>query len=364
MTRSQSGSDRIPSLDGLRALSILLVLLAHVSGTTGFPIPMHVMETFDIGNMGVRVFFVISGYLITGLLIREEQQTGTISIRQFYFRRTLRIFPAYYTFLALVAIAAAAGWVALKPHDMLHALTYTENYNADHSWIVGHTWSLSVEEQFYLLWPAVLLLSGTRRGMWIAAAFACAVPLIRVGIYYAAPVWYPRTGYTFEGVGDAIATGCLLAGWRSRLWANLRYRALLQSRWFWLVPAAAFGISSADRPRIQGLVGITAMNICAAICLDWAIRNSEGAVGRVLNSAPLVFIGQMSYSLYLWQQPFLDRSSTSPLSRFPVNIALAVAAALSSYYLVERPCLRMRKRIEVWWNQRGIPSPETGRTQA
>ncbi len=352
MAPSGATSERIPSLDGLRALSILLVVLGHLAGTAGFGVPIGVAEMFDLGNMGVRVFFVISGYLITGLLIREQELTGTISLPSFYFRRTMRIFPAYYTFLAFVALAAAGGWVVLGPHDMLHALTYTENYNNNHEWVIGHTWSLSVEEQFYLLWPAVLLLAGLRRGFRIAALFACAVPLIRTVMHYWTPAWYPHTGYNFELIGDAIATGCLLAGWRSQLWANPRYRRLLQSAWFWLVPAVVLAISAEnDHARLQGLFGITAMNVGVAICLDWAIRNADSAVGRVLNWAPFVFVGQMSYSLYLWQQPFLDRSSTAAFSRFPLNILLALIAALASYYLVERPCLRARKRIEVWWNR-------------
>jgi peptidoglycan/LPS O-acetylase OafA/YrhL len=353
MAASRDTSDRIPSLDGLRALSILLVLIGHMSGTAGFVTSVPVLGWIDMGNTGVRVFFVISGYLITGLLLREQEQTGTISIPRFYFRRTLRIFPAYYTFLALIAVAAASGWVVLRPHDMLHAVTYTENYNADHAWVIGHTWSLSVEEQFYILWPALLLVCGTRRGMWLAAVFAAAVPFVRIGVFYFAPPWYPRTGYTFEVAGDAIATGCLLAGCRSQLWANARYRAMLQSAWFWVVPVLVLVISSAARPRFQGLIGITLMNVGVALCLDWAIRNADSLVGRLLNSAPLVFVGKMSYSLYLWQQPFLDRSSSGAFARFPVNILMAVVAAMASYYVVERPCLNARKRIEGWWRRSG-----------
>jgi peptidoglycan/LPS O-acetylase OafA/YrhL len=359
MTPSRATSERIPSLDGLRALSIFLVLVSHLAGTAGLGVPIEVAGVFDIGNMGVRVFFVISGYLITGLLIREQEQTGSISLPRFYFRRTMRIFPAYYTFLAVVAVAAAGGWVALGPHDMLHAVTYTENYNTNHEWVIGHTWSLSVEEQFYLFWPAILLLAGLRRGFRFAALFACAVPLVRTAVHYWHPAWYPRTGYNFELIGDAIATGCLLAAWRSQLWANARYRRLLQSAWFWVVPAVVLAISAGgEHPRLEGLFGITAMNVGVAICLDWAIRNADSAVGRVLNSGPLVFVGQISYSLYLWQEPFLDRSSTAAFARFPLNIVLALLAALVSYYLVEQPCLRARKRIETWWN-RASPAVRT-----
>ena len=192
--------------------------------------------------------------------------------------------------------------------------------------------------------------------VWITGAFAATVPLVRVAVYYAAPAWYPRTGYTFETVGDAIAIGCLLAGFRSQLWNLPRYRALLESAWFWVVPAVVLAISGAERPRLQALFGITLMDVGAAVCIDWAIRNANSVVGRVLNWAPLALVGQMSYSLYLWQQPFLDRSSTAWWTRFPLNIALAATAASASYYLVERPSLNARKRIEAWWRRGRTPA--------
>ena len=139
---------RIPSLDGLRAISITLVLVAHLAGTRNFPLSEATGNFWGLGEFGVRVFFVISGFLITGLLMQELAQEGRIRLGRFYLRRTLRIFPPYYTLLAALGLASVFGAVTLAPHDLLHGATYTSNYYLGRSWFLGHSWSLSVEEQF------------------------------------------------------------------------------------------------------------------------------------------------------------------------------------------------------------------------
>ncbi|MEO7329892.1 MAG: acyltransferase, partial [Minicystis sp.] len=156
---------RIPSLDGLRAISILVVLFGHMAGTRNFAFSfLDRLPTSELANFGVRVFFVISGFLITRLLFEEHARSGTVSLRGFYLRRTLRIFPAFYVFVAVVLVLDRLGKITLLPYDALTALTYTMNFHptASRSWQVGHLWSLSVEEQFYLLWPAIVLFTRPR----------------------------------------------------------------------------------------------------------------------------------------------------------------------------------------------------------
>ena len=344
---------RIPSLDGLRAVSITLVLLAHLSGTAGFPIARaDGLGFIDTGNLGVRVFFVISGYLITTLLIRELDRTGTISLRQFYYRRTLRIFPAYYAYVGAIATCWIFGWVSLQHGDLLHAVTYTQNYALSHqsSWYVGHAWSLAVEEQFYILWPATLLLAGRRRGVLVAVAVIAAAPLARVGSAFLPH--HGEIGHTFQTVADAIAAGCLLALLRDQLWENGIYRRVLTSSGFLFVPVLVLGAASLGTSTsrihlgVYHLVGVTVMNLGIALCIDWSLRFSTGRVGRFLNSRPLVFIGTLSYSIYLWQQPFLNRDSGAVTARFPYNLSLAILAALTSYFVVERPTLALRERLQ------------------
>ena len=208
---------RIPSLDGLRALSISLVLLGHLAGTRNFPsIPE--LGNWQLGNLGVRVFFVISGFLITTLLLEESDRTGTVSLRQFYLRRCFRIFPAFYVFCAVLFILEQADVISLRPGDLISAVTYTINYHHDRAWYTGHLWSLSVEEQFYLIWPAILLFAGVRGGLWVAALAMLIAPPLRLVMGFW-PALRPGIGETFPSVADALATGCVLAGlrpWLSR----------------------------------------------------------------------------------------------------------------------------------------------------
>jgi peptidoglycan/LPS O-acetylase OafA/YrhL len=338
---------RIPSLDGLRAISISLVLFEHLRGGAGFvPVPPAI-GALDYGNFGVRVFFVISGYLISSILFAEMRKRGTPSLAKFYFRRAFRIFPAFYANIAVMVVLASLGYAALRPGDVLHAATYTTNYHHDRAWTLGHTWSLAVEEQFYVLWPVILLLLGKKRGLHAAAGFVLLAPVIRVAtrIFHLGP--QEGVGETFQTVGDAIAVGCLLAGYRDVLHASRRYLALQESPFFFLVPVlAVLAALTHDHPLVSGALGESTIDVCIALTIDYCIRNARGRIGRVLNWGPLAFVGTLSYSLYLWQQLFMNPRSTAPFAVFPVNLALAFGAALLSYYLVERPFLRWRERLE------------------
>lgn len=351
---ASSMPDRIPSLDGLRAISIVLVLFGHLAGTRGFPVPTSVGNFLNTAELGVHIFFVISGFLITQLLLDELARKQRIAVGRFYLRRTLRIFPPYYVFIGAMVLAQVAGWIALAPQDPLRALTYTTNYDEARSWYVGHTWSLSVEEQFYLLWPAVLLLARTRRAILIAAGVVLVVPLIRVALW---EIWRLPIGARFETVADAIAVGCVLAGTREWLHRSPLYMRALGSPLFAIVPVIAIAANMThDHPLLYFAVGFAVVNICAVLCVDWAVTFWDGRVGRVLNARPLVFVGMMSYSLYLWQQPFLHRASSATIAAFPLNILLAIACALGSYYIIERPSLQLRRRIERYLNTRRAPT--------
>ena len=333
---------RIPSLDGLRAISIVLVVLSHASGTVNFE---SIQFLRDLGNFGVRVFFVISGFLITTLLLKEQAKTGGISIRNFYLRRTFRIFPAFYFFVAVIGALNLSGMVSLLPGDLTHALTYTMNYHHPHAWYMGHIWSLSVEEQFYLLWPATLALVGLRKGFRFAFAVVLAAPFLRYGTW----LWITRhegTDQQFQNIADALAVGCLMAGLFNLLSENPRYQRFLRSRWFYLAPLAAFAANATQgHPRVWLFAGQTAATLAIALCIDRFVRYPNGLFGRFLNWAPLRFVGLLSYSLYLWQQVFINRNSNAAIAAFPLNVILAFAAALVSYYLIERPFLRLKDRI-------------------
>jgi peptidoglycan/LPS O-acetylase OafA/YrhL len=207
---------RIPALDGLRAVSIGLVLIGHLAGTPRFASVSAIQLFGDVGNLGVTIFFVISGFLITNLLLQEQADTGRIRLRAFYARRAFRILPAVLTYFVVLAIAAIAiSAVRVPADDWTHALTFTMNYHQTRGWWLGHLWSLSVEEQFYFLWPAAIVLLGRRSSLWLAASAVALAPLWRLAAWWIWPDARDGIGETFPTVMDAIA--CSRAapnGWR------------------------------------------------------------------------------------------------------------------------------------------------------
>jgi peptidoglycan/LPS O-acetylase OafA/YrhL len=346
---SRDESHRIPSLDGIRALSILLVIAWHLSSSGTAPWLAQLWR-IDAGNLGVRVFFVISGYLITSLLLAEHARTGTISLRRFYLRRALRIMPAFYFFLCAMALAAAIGLVPVTPSGLLRAATYTANY-AGTGWTLGHTWTLAVEEQFYFLWPSLIVLLGVRRAFMGAALVLLLSPTFR-SIAALSGHWPDNPRYSFECVADALATGCLLAYARPWLWNQARYRRVLErgTMELWPMVILAFAVASARWEHFGSIVGLSLLNVAIAVWIDWCLRFPGSRVGRILNARPIAFIGVLSYSIYLWQQPFLRPGHSL---RFPLSILCIGVVALASYFFIERPLLRLRARVQGRRTNRG-----------
>ncbi len=336
---------RVPSLDGLRAVSIGLVFLGHIANTRGAPTLLHRFE--HVGMLGVKVFFVISGFLITTLLLKEYRKTRRISLRGFFARRTIRIFPAFFAYVGAIVLLQSLGWFALRDYDLLHAVTYTMNYHDDRAWQLNHMWSLAVEEQFYLIWPLLMCALGVRRALVCAASAVLLTPVCRGVMWYqlgASPTAMTRQ---FQAVADALAIGCLLAGGYNYLGTKRRYTALLASRWFVLVPGAilAFGLGTAAHSRgLFYTAGQSLCNLAIVLCVDRFVRFPKTLGGRLLNTRVLVYVGVLSYSLYLWQQLFLNEmDEVSSYTAFPQNVAFAVLAALASYYLIERPFLKLKR---------------------
>jgi len=356
---SVDATRRIPSLDGLRALSIGLVVLSHLLGTRGFPFGPRALGTLgDFGYLGVKVFFVISGYLITSLLMKEHDRTGTISLLGFYQRRAWRIFPAFYAFIAAMCLAWAAGSLVLEPYDVLSAVTYTMNYHYQRSWELGHIWSLSIEEQFYLVWPFLFLIAGRARVVAVSTA------MIVLAIGFRAIAWFQfhsdnLVEEAYPCVMDSIAVGCLMAGLRAKLDTSPRYQRFLRSPIFLLVPIAVAVFQYPSRPEVAYLLGTTIVNLSLALLVDRSVRIPDDVVGRVLNWSPLVWIGTLSYSLYLWQEPFLNHLARSELNTFPINLVLAFACAVGSFYLIEKPTLALRDRWQT--RKRGAATALTSR---
>lgn len=293
----------------------------------------------------MQIFFVISGFLITALLIQERARTGAISLGLFYARRTLRIFPPFYCFLAIVAVATWIGLFAIPPRNFLYAGTYTMNYMSNGLWITGHIWSLSVEEQFYVIWPLVVKLSGQHRAFWVAGLLAITAPLFNLAVYMIDPGIGARISMYFPFVADSIAAGCVLAGILPWLRSKPIFRWFASPAGDLVIPLIVLLDLGRHHPRIHFAVTETALNLCICCAVVRYIEFPDCVVGRILNNAALSFIGRLSYSLYIWQQIFMNRYGTSLVQAFPVNVAASFGCALASYYVLELPMAGMRRRL-------------------
>jgi peptidoglycan/LPS O-acetylase OafA/YrhL len=313
---------RIPSLDGLRAISISLVIAGHW-------VSKHHQWTFlsVYANVGVRIFFVISGYLITTLLLREQQKTGRISLPDFFVRRAFRILPAAFAF---IIPALLLHWGELRWYDVAATTLYLVNFDSARPWFIGHLWSLSVEEQFYFLWPGILHKWFRHRARILIAVMAIA-PIYSAACYF---FKVPGGGYgTFPAVADNLAVGCLLAVFASRAPKIGRGMACVMLIAVVMIPQ--FPADTPWRTLLMLFVLWPVMHLSIAGIVLHVVRSPY----RVLNLAPVVFLGKISYSLYLWQQLFFFRPEPLP-AYFALPLALGFACV--SYFLVERPMLRLR----------------------
>jgi peptidoglycan/LPS O-acetylase OafA/YrhL len=204
------GISRIPSLDGLRAISIGMVLVGHAaSGIAMLRDRPLVLYTVFNGSRGVTVFFVISGFLITSLLLQEHQLRGKISLKDFYIRRAFRILPPFWLFLATVVALSKLGMFETTWANIAIAFAFLRDYMSG-DWWTGHSWSLSVEEQFYLLWPAALVLIGRRKSLWIACSLILAAPVIRVLSHlFVTGRFGPIEFFMFHMRMDSLMFGCV-----------------------------------------------------------------------------------------------------------------------------------------------------------
>lgn len=337
---------RIPSLDGLRAASIAFVVIGH--GLNEFQVAHHVPGLgilVSYGQLGVHVFFCISGFLITSLLMTEHRASGRIDLGAFYIRRAFRILPAYWAFLFAVM---ASGRFPCTTLDLRRAMLFVTDY-LPVSWCFGHTWSLSVEEQFYLVWPVTLLLAGERAALPIAAVLAVAAPIFRLTAATNA-----ISGLHYQI--DSLMVGVLLALLRDRHgrgWLRIYGGSLVAGASALFVVIVSPVMTGMFAHRGLPLKLAPGESVWEALAIGsivlWAVHHAPTPVGRALNWRPVRHLGLMSYSLYLWQQPFLFRGlKDAGPGRIAVHALAAFACAELSYFLVERPFMALRRRVLAW----------------
>ena len=354
-----SKDSRIPYLDGLRAFSILLVLFGHtITSNPWLETKWYLKIFLAKALLGVRVFFVLSGFLITTLLLNEQDATGRISIRGFYVRRIARIFPAFYLYFAVIGILTAFHVMQVPAASFYAAGTYTWNFfcfrpggHGDPTGLLGHTWTLSTEEQFYLIWPSLLVYFGRVWTQRLALVGVVVFPLIRFCAFFLLSPGNRREEILIHTGQDMILWGCLGA---FALHSGLLDR-LLTRRYRFVNPLICGVVVICLGGLIVAhlLAGFTYYMLPTLECIAtlllifWLLSGEGGLLRRLLETWPVVQLGLISYSLYIWQQPFTIWPGLSWLT-FPWNALLPIAIAILSYRLVEVP---LRKLIRRWFSQ-------------
>ncbi len=340
----------IPTLDGWRAVAILLVMVAHGGLALLQPLGLGVGSTAHdwtkYGTIGVDIFFGISGLLICSRLLEERDKWGSVSLRAFYIRRACRIFPPYLTVVAAIALLAALSIIPATRQELWACLFFYRNYLPQTlgGWFTGHFWSLAVEEHFYILWPGTLILLAPVRARWFAASLCLGMAIWRpvefrsdmLSHAVADIAFYGRTDIRLDGLLWGCLAALTLRQWPARL--QFWHHAWLSSGLL-----LAFGACVVLQPPFF----LVWQSILVAAMLASTILRPCGALGVLLESQPLVWIGRLSYSLYLWQQLFLigDHAPVpgkfGHLQQFPLNFVLVFACAWISYRLIEQPMIRL-----------------------
>ncbi|HEX2686599.1 MAG TPA: acyltransferase [Kofleriaceae bacterium] len=341
---------RIPSLDGVRAFSVAYVILWHCTYQLPGPQRERLHLFLANGRLGVDIFFVISGLLITTLLVRERAKSGRIDLGGFYVRRCFRILPPAFVYLGVMVALRGTGYVEFSNSDLLAAAFFVANFRTESmSWLLLHMWSLSIEEQFYLVWPGILRKLGNRAALKAALLLVAISPLLRIGTYYLLPEYRKVMGtITFTRL-DMIMTGCAMALMRGDSWYKSACERLFKL-WvpglgmLYLIFVSAF-VSKKLGGTYTYVFSFTVECLIIASAIEWVIARADAPLGRFLNSRSIAHLGVISYSLYLWQQPFTDSYSTHPVMRFPLNLVLMLAAAELSRRFVELPSLALRDRL-------------------
>lgn len=333
---------RVAALDGWRGVAILLVIVNHRADSTRFE--AHLWSI--LGGMGVDMFFVISGYIITTILLRERDRSGTICLSRFYLRRVFRLLPAAYVYLGVIVVLSRfVDLYSFTPWEVVSFLLFFRNYWA---WLhphIGlyssHLWSLAVEEHFYLVWPVSLLLVDERKAAWIAAALACGCAGWRLWSFHeTAPALMRGLSMRTDMRADGLLLGCLLAiVLRSGRVRGLIYRNVPKE-----TPIlCGFPILLLEQRNLGYSSFVVSLLLTLAIASTLVV--DEGLAYRWVTSRPMVAIGTVSYSLYLWQELLLARPAfgirpLGLLNTFPCDFIALAAAVICSYYFVERPFIR------------------------
>jgi peptidoglycan/LPS O-acetylase OafA/YrhL len=351
----------IPTLDGWRAFAVIAVILYH--GRSGFFNDNSIgMRLATHGDLGVNLFFAISGFLICGLLLKEYQADGDINLRRFYLRRCFRILPPYYAVLAVLCILSILGAIRLNYSDLPSCLLFYRNYTPlgrdyQGGFYTAHFWTLAIEEHFYLIWPILLLLVKPKRAGKVAFLLAMAVFVWRVlegHFEWFSSILLPADLLSrTDTMMDALLWGCLAAIYFPEI---VRFTKRIRFSQLWLPILVALLV--VEKLHTPGLIVLHAV-LMPALVLSTVLQPAS-FLGRVLEWRPLRWVGTASYSIYLWQMMFLPELASVKghgfihyLQQPPLNLLAILVTACLSRYLIEVPMTRLGHRLSA-----NLPGPD------
>ena len=344
----------IPSLDGWRAVAIMMVILGHFMLKLEQGSVIHtILKLTAIGILGVKIFFVLSGFLITTLLIKEKIKYGRLDLKNFFIRRALRIIPVLYLYIIVVFLVNHFSSLNLSLSNFVGPLLYINNFNfLSGTWITGHTWSLAVEEQFYLIWPFIFRY--IKNSLLICLIIILVIPFFKI-VQYTNPQIENYILAPFFVPASSIFSGALV----SLLCFNpnaISKLIIIKNFNFIAFIFAIIVIYSIYYLSIKGLYGtlllplgniLTDFSICYMIL--FSILRKDHFIFRILNSKILIQIGVISYSLYIWQQLFIIPKGNYPvLEQYlysPLNLLLVFVTGFLSYHFFEKPFLKLKKKF-------------------
>lgn len=336
----------LPALDGMRFIAVTLVIISHMG-----------IKSIPAGH-GVMLFFVISGFLITWLLLIEKEKTNTVSLRGFYRRRFFRIFPAFYCFAIITIVLMLAVGKELPVSHIISSLLYVSNYHAalvpNLDTPFSHTWSLAVEEQFYLFFPLIFLFfsSNLKRLKVVICVLIVSAWVWRFVLVYQFGAEYRYIYNAFDTRLDHLMIGCLLAiVLRTRSYQAL-WRVMLAGSYMPILTVSALLASiylgEIDR-HYASTIGFAVDPILMAILIGQLILFSAKGFWTWLEWRFIKYLGTISYSLYLYQ-PLTTGSIPGKLAGLPilvqilVTVGATIIVASMSYYLIEKPFLLLKTK--------------------
>ena len=340
-------SGKIPSLDGVRAVSFLIVFIAHAG-----------LDYIVPGRFGVAVFFLLSGYLITTLLIREREKTGWISLKLFYMRRALRIFPPMYAILGATVLFlwSTHQLTGVTTGGLCSQLFYYQNYYF-HGGIIpglGPLWSLAVEEHFYLFFPPLMLLLLARLKSYQRIAQAllgiCGLILVwRCCVVAFMPNGMEWARDASDTRADSILFGCVLACLQQTPACERIFERKRLERYIVPGSLAVLLLTFLIRnPIFRETLRYTLQALAIGPLLYYVIRYPETRIGRLLNTSVLSYIGVLSYSLYLIHAGVLLQIQSlihGKVAAGILSLFIAIILAFITRIVIEKPTDRLRSRL-------------------